>query len=207
MPRGFSDREKEMIRSELLRKGKALFEMYGPRKTNVEELTAAAGISKGAFYLFFGSKEELFFEVLQVAEAEVKQRLLSTIEQPGAAPRQRFRDMLASTVVLWKSNPLFAQVNKNEYEHLLRKLPPEKVQAHLQDDSVFAQKFVDHWQQAGVTIRVAPELVSELIRSLFFVSLHEKEFSAGMYTQVIDVLIDGIVQYVVQEAEVQHDRR
>ena len=70
MPRGFSEREKEGIRDSLLDKGRAFLTTYGVKKTNVEDLTGAAGISKGAFYLFFVSKEELFFEVLGRFEDE-----------------------------------------------------------------------------------------------------------------------------------------
>lgn len=36
----------------------------GYKKTNIEDLCAKAGISKGAFYLFYASKEELFFDVI-----------------------------------------------------------------------------------------------------------------------------------------------
>jgi AcrR family transcriptional regulator len=37
----------------LLRQGSTFLTTYGIRKTNVEDLTRAAGISKGAFYLFY----------------------------------------------------------------------------------------------------------------------------------------------------------
>jgi AcrR family transcriptional regulator len=199
MPRGFTPFEKDNIRRALMQKGKTTFSAYGLRKTNVEELATSVGISKGAFYLFFDSKEELFFEILQQAEAEVRQRLLGAIDEPGLVGQERFRTMLKQVVVLWRTNPLFAQVNKDVYEQLLRKLPPEKTAAHIQDDIAFAHEFVEHWRQAGVEIGVDPALVSELIRSLFFLCLHEHEFGADMFQPVIDVLIDGIVQHVVQE--------
>ncbi|MBN2550474.1 MAG: helix-turn-helix transcriptional regulator, partial [Anaerolineales bacterium] len=60
MPKGFSDQEKEIIRARLLEQGQRLFSAHGLKKTNIDELAAAAGISKGAFYLFFASKEACF---------------------------------------------------------------------------------------------------------------------------------------------------
>ena len=103
MPRGFTDQERATIQSALLSHGRALMEAHGLRKISVEELTAAAGISKGAFYLFFASKEELFFEVLQQYEAEVRARLLATIDAEGATGPARFRAMLHEVLALWQA--------------------------------------------------------------------------------------------------------
>ena len=64
MPRAFSEREKEIIRGTLREKGNEYFATYGLRKTTVENLARAAGISKGTCYLFYQSKEELFFDIL-----------------------------------------------------------------------------------------------------------------------------------------------
>ena len=60
MPKAFSEHEKETIRTQMREKGKKLFEKHGLKKTSVDEVTEAVGISKGSFYLFYGSKEELF---------------------------------------------------------------------------------------------------------------------------------------------------
>ena len=131
----------------------------------------------------------------------MKQQLLRTEATGAASGSERFRAMLTQVCALWRSNPLFARVDNEEYAQLLRTLPPETVQAHLDDDAAFAQTFVTHWRQAGVPITAAPEVVAELIRALFFVSLHESEFRAGVFPQVLDALIAGITRYLVQEHE------
>src|SRR5918912_2045574 len=102
MPKGFSEREKEIIRSSLLEKGRVLFGTYGIKKTNVEDLTRAAGISKGAFYLFYDSKEELFFEILEQFEAEFRAAVFKDIFQPGISPRQSFKELLKKALSAWK---------------------------------------------------------------------------------------------------------
>lgn len=201
MPRGFTDQEKERIHVALMERGKALFETYGLRKTTVDELAVAAGISKGAFYRFFDSKEALFFAILRAAEAEVHQQLLPTQAIADVSGVEHFRSMLTRVLALWRSTPLFARVGNEEYAQLVRALPPETVQAHLADDAAFAHTFVAHWRQAGVPIAAAPEVVSELIRALFFVSLHEAEFRAGVFPQVMDALITGITSAVVHPHE------
>ncbi|GAA1702141.1 TetR/AcrR family transcriptional regulator [Propioniferax innocua] len=51
-------------RTQLLIAAARLFAHYGFRKTSVEEVTRSAGVSKGAFYLEFQTKEDLFREVV-----------------------------------------------------------------------------------------------------------------------------------------------
>src|SRR5215470_2305575 len=106
MPKGFTDREKALIRAGLLEKGRELFATYGLRKTNVEDLTRAVGISKGAFYLFFESKEALFFELLEHFEADFQAVLLEHIARDTLPPRERMRALLHEAISVWQRNAL-----------------------------------------------------------------------------------------------------
>ncbi len=88
MPRAFTEQERTVIGRRLLQQGYRLFSTYGLAKTNVEEIAKAAGISKGAFYLFYESKEALFMDVIEEAEVRVRQELLAVIDsaRPIASP-------------------------------------------------------------------------------------------------------------------------
>ena len=72
MPRGFTESEKEKIREKLIGACQKRWSRYGYKKTSVEELCRKAGISKGAFYLFFESKEALFCEALCRMQEEIR---------------------------------------------------------------------------------------------------------------------------------------
>src|SRR6266700_567387 len=89
MPKAFTEQEKELIRTRLLEQGHKQFSAYGLRKTNIEELAEAAGISKGAFYLFYASKEALFMAVVEQVEHRFRQELFAMVELPGPSPRAR----------------------------------------------------------------------------------------------------------------------
>jgi AcrR family transcriptional regulator len=52
-------------RSALVAAGRAEFVKKGLRGARIEDITAACGLSKGAFYLHFASKEALFEELVQ----------------------------------------------------------------------------------------------------------------------------------------------
>ena len=197
MPVGFSSSERERISLALQQQGHVLFATYGLKKTSVEELAHAAGISKGAFYLFYDSKEALFFTLLEQYEASFKAALLREIAQHDVPPPERMQRMLGRALVVWKQNALFTRFSRGEYEQLLRKLPPERINAHLAEDEHYAETFVAAWQAAGVALTVESQLVAGLIRALFFVSLHEEEFGDGVYAPVVDTLVSLLAQHFV----------
>jgi AcrR family transcriptional regulator len=57
-------------RSALLAAARVEFQRTGIQKTRIEDVTLACGLSKGAFYLHFDSKEALFREVVTAFEGE-----------------------------------------------------------------------------------------------------------------------------------------
>lgn len=199
MPRGFTEEERARIRSALLAKGKELFQRQGLKKTSVEELTRAVGISKGAFYLFYGSKEELLLEVVEQFEAELRSGILAFGPEPGMPAIESFRKLMRAAFSAWKTNPILASVSQEEYAAMLRRLPEERMRAHLQSDDVFIAELIDRWRAAGVRIEADLKTVSGLMNALFFVCLHENDFGEGAYPGTIDLLIDLVSGYLIKE--------
>lgn len=198
MPRGFSDREKAIIRSTLLEKGREYFVLYGLKKTSVEDLTRAAGISKGAFYLFYDSKEELFYDLLTQFEAEYQAELLKEAERTAGSPRESVRQFLNKAFSLWKTNALFTHFDEDDYAYMLRKLPEEKIQSGLRNDDAFIGKLFERWQRSRIAIDCEPRMFTNLMRALVIISLHEDDFAADVYPAMIDLLIDLLIQRLVK---------
>ncbi len=84
MPRAFTTEEAARIRERLKAAGTEAFGRRGIRGTSIEELAAAAGISKGAFYRFFDSKESLLLVLLDEYEAAMHREVEDAIRaEPG----------------------------------------------------------------------------------------------------------------------------
>ena len=79
MPNAFTEEESKRIRQELILAGIRLSKELGVQKMSVEKLTAAVGIAKGSFYLFFGSKEDFILEVAAYASEETQKMLLKKL--------------------------------------------------------------------------------------------------------------------------------
>ncbi len=84
MPRRFTPQEEHVIRENLRQAARAQMGPRGVRRTSIEDLVGAAGISKGSFYRFWESKESLALDLLAEWEREfhraVEERFQS--EQP-----------------------------------------------------------------------------------------------------------------------------
>ena len=98
MPKAWSEREKEYIKKTLLSEGKTLFEKYGLQKTTVDDIVHAAQISKGSFYIFYQSKEELYFDVLDSVEQELREKIFENLFKPELDRRDSFKSFLLQMV-------------------------------------------------------------------------------------------------------------
>ena len=202
MPKGFSEHEKNIIRERLLEQGYRQFAAYGLKKTNVDELAASAGISKGAFYIFYESKEALFMDVIERTEERVRQQLFALVDQPGSSPRARFYALLKKAFDLFAETPILQFFTGSDYDLLFRRIPPEKLQEHLASDQVFIRDLVARCRQAGIPIQVSPEQIVGLLYPLVLAILHRSELGLEAFGGSIDVLLELVAAYCLGEIEI-----
>jgi AcrR family transcriptional regulator len=200
MPKGFTERERELIRERMLEQGYRLFSAYGLKKTTVSEIAAAAGISKGAFYLFYKSKEALFLDVVEEkAEKRFRQEVLDVIDLPGPSPRARLLAVLKKAFSLFKTIPMLQFFRGSDYDLLFRRIPPEQLQQHVESDLVFFDQFITRCQQAGIPIQVRPEEISALLYTLVLSFVHEDDWGVNNLGRATDVLLELIAAFCLGE--------
>ncbi len=197
MPKAFSEQEKETLRAQMREKGKKLFEKQGLKKTSVDELASAVGISKGAFYLFFESKEELFLEILEQIEMEIQTSILEFAIQPKKDARKNLGEMLKSFLLTWDAYPLLKSFSKTEFDYLVRKIPAQRVQEHASHDEEFINEFIKKIKREGITVKASPRVTGNLIKSLFLISLHRDDLGQDAYEETMQTLTDLVAGYVV----------
>ncbi len=197
MPKAFSDHERKTIQALLLEEGKKAFATFGFFKTSVDMLAASAGISKGAFYLFYASKEALFMDIVEQIEDEFRQSTLSTLAQSHGTPAERLAGVFKHAFSTWKSMPILQMIRQAEYAALLRRMPHEKLMEHLESDQRFITTLIDAANQAGIPMRRNPQEVAGLMNALFFVSLHETDFGEQTYQGTMDLLISLVANHCI----------
>jgi AcrR family transcriptional regulator len=199
MPKGFTQQEREKIRSRLIDSGRKLFETYGIRKTNVEELTRAAGISKGAFYSFYPSKEELFMDILEEIEVEIREGLMREAFQTEQSQKEALKIFLKKALFAASDYPFFRNLTGEDYLYLVRKLPEERVDAHLINDGKAAADFMQTYGLADIFKIKDPVLVANVFRALFFVTMHKTELGEDSYQETMDLLVEMVVDYLIED--------
>jgi len=203
MPKAFTEHEKDLISKRLIEQGYKLFSVYGLKKTSIEELAQAAGISKGAFYLFYESKEALFMDVAELAEQHFRQEILATVDLPGPSPRARLYTILKKAFSLLKTIPILQFLTGSDYDLIFRRTPPVKFQEPLANDRVFFDELIAHCQNAGISIQAQPEDIITLLYPLVLSILHEDDYGALRLGGGIDVFLELVAAFCLGEVELQ----
>ena len=83
---GLRERKKEQTRSHIIRSAEALFTERGLQEPTVEDIAAAADVSVGTLYNYFGSKIVLQLAVFEEETAAIVGRGETIVSNPGDDP-------------------------------------------------------------------------------------------------------------------------
>ncbi len=87
-------------RSDLLHAATNLFYLKGYQETTIREIGQKANISNSIIYHYFKNKEEMLFEIIQVASQDLVNALVE-IQQRVKDPIECLKEMLTTHMVLW----------------------------------------------------------------------------------------------------------
>ena len=157
------------------------------RKTTVEQLANAVGISKGSFYKFFDSKELLFFAMLEDIHTECFAAAQNALQENAALlPADR-----AAAAILaacrWLSEAKAFVFIENDAEFLLHRLPEEVKTAHYHDDEMHIRTLLE---AGGLQPKGGMALAAATVRGLILTVSHQGQIGA-LYPQVLETLVRG----------------
>jgi AcrR family transcriptional regulator len=182
VPRPFTSEESTAIRQELLAVAAEAFARQGVRRTTVDELARAVGVSKGAFYGFFASKEALFVTLVEGYEVSVQAEIESAIrEDPG----QGLELLIDAALHATERNPLMAVAMSEEGRHLLRSMTGEQREEFLQRDARLVERVLSTLDDAGEALDVSPTVLLALLRSLVMVGWHREDIDPALLDELV----------------------
>lgn len=196
MPKCYSDQEREYIRKRLKEEAAACMGQYGIRRTTVDEIVKRVNIPKGTFYLFYKSKELLLFEVIQEQHELVNQKLYQAISDMAGTEfsAEKITDVIFEFYKMTENMLVLKQLDASEVELLVRKLPREVVEEHLQDDTDTIEKM---FSLLPVKKEVDIKVISAAFHAIYYATLHKKEIGEGQYDQALWTLIHGMVIQII----------
>ncbi|MGH8861979.1 MAG: TetR/AcrR family transcriptional regulator [Jatrophihabitantaceae bacterium] len=96
----------------------ALFFERGAADTSVRDLTRACGLSPGALYNHFPSKDELLFTLVRHGHERMLRRIGAAVEPVADRPTEAYAAFVHGYVLGHVEQPELAQVVRREYLHL-----------------------------------------------------------------------------------------
>jgi AcrR family transcriptional regulator len=188
MPRAFSRTEVATIRERLLDAGRRAVATTGLRRTTIGVLTRGAGISQGAFYLFFPSKEALLVEILEEAEREVRRRL-DEVAKVGT-----MREVLGAIFDVILSHPLLRSLaDTDEFAWLTRVLGPSFMDEARASDEAYFAGLGRRLRRRGLVARdVRPEAFASLARIALGVAQQREVLGADRFAVAVELLVEGL---------------
>lgn len=166
MPRT-TDGDGPPVPQRLLAAATRLFAEQGYDRTSVQEIVEAAGVTKGALYHYFGSKEDLLQEVY-ARVLRLQQERLDGFADAEAPVEQRVRDAAADVVVTTIENLDDAAIFFRSMHHL----SPEKNKQVRAERRHYHERFralIKEGQRTGVFAKTTP---ADLVVDYHFGSVH-----------------------------------
>ncbi|SCY72990.1 TetR/AcrR family transcriptional regulator [Alkaliphilus peptidifermentans] len=196
MSKGFTQKETEIIKNQLIIKGKELFIKYGYKKFGIRDLTEEIGISSGMFYKFFNSKEELFLIILENERNEIRNKIYNKMIANIDEPKNALRGFYYTIIEELQANPIMKTILvKDEYSFITKQMTEEELIKEREKSLNPIIELIQHWKEKGLIKDTDINIVIESLRSLVYLWFHKGEIGEGRYPIIIEFLIDRICDY------------
>jgi AcrR family transcriptional regulator len=149
--------EMEETRATLLATARRVFTEHGYADTSMDDLTAQAGLTRGALYHHFGDKKGLLAAVVEQIDAETDQRLQAiseTAEDAWEGFRSRCRAYLEMAL-----EPEVQRIVLRDARAVLGGASPDS-QRHCVDSM---QRLIDALIRQGVVAEADPQALASLV--------------------------------------------
>ena len=187
MARSFTEQEKENIKRSLQEACKQSWTQYGYKKTSVDELCKQVGISKGAFYLFFESKEALFCEVLCSVQEQIYNAAYGIIE------RKKDKSGVAEALKLiyreYDKNNFLYNSDSRDFTILMNKLSVEQAKKIEESNRRNQQLFVC---QPYLKFKIDADMAMSVIYSLIM-NIKNKDILLYNHVDTFDFMVDHLI--------------
>ena len=190
--------KKEAKKERIIEKSMELFKENGYHATKVEAITKALGISKGNFYTYFNSKEEVLYEILDI----MKEHRISLLNEVNVDnnPKEILRE--------------FIEKHRNFFSKHLKRINLQNIEAFLKDEKIilhieeiqdilieFLQKNVvermEGSKNKGYNLRFIAEFIFISMEGLFLDTCFTEELELKKkYEMTMEEKINQITEFI-----------
>ena len=192
MARSFTEREKENIKRSLQEACKQSWTQCGYKKTSVDDLCKQVGISKGAFYIFFESKEALFCEVLCSVQEQICDMASEIIEKNK--DKYGVAESLKLIYREYDKNNFLYNSDSMDFTILMNKLSEEQAKKIEESNRMSQQLFLS---QPYLKFKVDADLAMSVIYSLIM-NIKNKDILPHNHMKTFDFMVDHLIDSIYE---------
>lgn len=187
MARSFTGQEKENIKKNLMEICKKSWTQYGYKKTSIDDICKKAGISKGAFYIFFNSKESLFCEVLCSVQEQICNTAANIIEE--SKNKYGVAEALKFIYREYDKNNFLYGSGSTDFTILMNRLPDEQVKK-IQKTSYMSQQIF--FNKPYLKLKVDTDMAVSVIYSLIM-NIKNKDVLPYNHIETFDFMVNNLI--------------
>ena len=162
---------KEFRTAELLEAARTVFAKKGFHGATVDEIAAAAGVAKGTVYLYYRSKQDVYWGALEHGITELHNQIRTRLAQEET-PEKKVREFIAIKVHYFEANREFFRIYFSElgsgFSHPAQ-MPRNFDEIYLQQASLLEaaiRQGIEHGEIREIRADTAAVAISDLIRGI-----------------------------------------
>jgi AcrR family transcriptional regulator len=181
-------------KEKLLAAAKELFSKQGFKATNVSQITKAAGIATGTFYLYFTSKEQIFMDIFLEENVKQKKELHKSFDVDGD-PLTAIQNNMAANIAAMQANPILREwFNHEVFKKIEDKYREENGLDRMDFAYDYFYKIIETWQEQG---KMRKDIPADMIMAIFtaMIVIDEKKDQIGFqfFPKIQDYLAEFIM--------------
>lgn len=181
----------------ILAEAAQVFSVHGYAGASMDDLTRATGMTKGAIYHYFGSKDDLVFDAFELAVDQMQARLNKMIDGIDDPLEQllafagMFRSLIDDPILKGGCPILNAAVEVDDTNPALR----ERVQRRMTGWRRFVTDAVERGKQTGV---FRPDTAPDMVATVFIAALEGAIMMSKLYgeTHYLDQAVSHLTDYL-----------
>ncbi len=192
MAKSFTETEKENIREKLIAECEKSWAKFGYKKTNLDELCTKVGISKGAFYLFYRSKEELFCDVIDV----IQKRLFLIFEETlaGTPTKYDFAKALKLLYLEYDKGNLIFDFDNPDFIAFINKVPKEWLDKHQLNSLNNIHAII---KKSNLTLKVEEKKALTVFDTLLSINMRKEQLIYDHF-EVFNFMLDNMIEEIFE---------
>lgn len=192
MAKGFTESEKQNIRERLLTECAKGWSKHGYKKTSIEELCSKTGISKGAFYLFFDTKESIFCETLALVQDNLYKLANGILDR--TPNKYGFAQVLKEIYREYCKNSFICNTTSSDFLAFTNKLSEEQLNEIAKHSQRAGQVFLD---KPYLKFTIEKEKAISVITALLSM-VSSKDKMCYNHFEVFDYMADNLIYKIFE---------